>query len=41
MLSTWSKKQLDCDLEIKLNGKGLYETNPDKCLEIQINQRLT
>ena len=36
-----SKKQLDCDLEIKLNGKRLYETDSVRCLGILIDKRLT
>ena len=38
---TSSKKQLQCDLKIKLNGKGLYETVSAKYLGIQIDKRLT
>ena len=38
---TSSKKQLDCDLKIKLNGKRLFETNSVKYLGIQIDKRLT
>ena len=38
---TSSKKQLDCDLKIKLNGKRLYETDSVKYLGIQIDKRLT
>ena len=41
MLFTSPKKQLDCDLKIKLNGKWLYETDSVKYLEIQIDKRLT
>ena len=41
VLYTSSKKQLDCDLEIKLNGKRLYETDSVKYLGIQIDKRLT
>ena len=41
MLFTSSKKQFDCDLKIKLNGKRLYETDSAKYLEIQIDKRLT
>ena len=41
MLFTSSKKQLDCDLKIKLNGKRLYETDSVKYLGIQIDKRLT
>ena len=41
VLFTSSKKQLDCDLKIKLNGKRLYETDSVKYLGIQINKRLT
>ena len=32
VLFTSSKKQLDCDLKIKLNGKGLYEPDSVKYL---------
>ena len=38
---TSSKKQLDSDLKIRLNGKRLYETDSVKYLEIQIDKRLT
>ena len=41
VLFTSSKKQLDCDLKIKLNGKRLYETDSAKYLGIQIHKRLT
>ena len=41
VLFTSSKKQLDCDLKIKLNRKRLYETDSVKYLEIQIDKRLT
>ena len=41
VLFTSSKKQLDCDLKIKLNGKRLYETDSVKYLGIQIDKRLT
>ena len=41
MRFTWSKKHLDCDLKIKLNGKRLYETDSIKYLRIQIDKRLT
>ena len=41
MLFTLSKKQLDCDLKIKLNGKRLYETDSIRYLGIQIKKRLT
>ena len=41
MLLTSSKKQLDCDLETKLNGERLYETDSVKYLGIQIDKRLT
>ena len=41
MLFTSSKKQLDCDLKIKLNGKRLYETDSVRYLGIQIDKRLT
>ena len=40
VLFTLSKKQLDCDLKIKLNGKRLYETDSFKYLGIQIDRRL-
>ena len=35
------RKQLDCDLKTKLNGKRLYETDSVKYLGIQIDKRLT
>ena len=35
-----SKKQLHCDLKIKLNGKRLYETDSVRYLGIQIDKRL-
>ena len=35
-----SKKQLDCDLKIKLNGKTLYQTDSVRYLRIQIDKRL-
>ena len=41
VLFTSSKKQLDCDLKIKLNGKRLYETDSVKYLGIQADKRLT
>ena len=41
VLLTSSKKQLDCDLKIKLNGERLYETDSVKYLGIQIDKRLT
>ena len=41
VLFTSSKKQLECDLKIKLNGKRLYETDSVKYLGIQIDKRLT
>ena len=41
VLFTSSKKQLDCDLKIKLNGKRLYDTDSVKYLGIQIDKRLT
>ena len=41
VLFTSSKKQLDCDLKVKLNGKRLYETYSVKYLGIQIGKRLT
>ena len=37
---TSSKKQLHCDLKIKLNGKKLYETDSVKYLGIEIDKRL-
>ena len=42
-LLTSSKKQFDCDLKIKLNGKRFYETDIKsvKYLGIQIYKRLT
>ena len=41
VLFTLPKKQLDCDLKIKLNGKRLYEADSVKYLGIQIGKRLT
>ena len=41
VLFSSSKKQLDCDLKIKLNGKRLYETDSVKYLGIQTDKRLT
>ena len=41
VLFTSSKKKLDCNLKIKLNGKRLYETDSAKYLGIQIDKRLT
>ena len=41
VLFTSSKKQLDCDLKIKLNGKRFYGTDSVKYLGIQIEKRLT
>ena len=41
VLFTSSKKQLDHDLKIKLNGKRLYETDSVKYLGIQSDKRLT
>ena len=41
VLFTSSKKQLDCDLKIKRNGKRFYETDSVKYLGIQIDKRLT
>ena len=38
---TSSKKQLECDLKIKFNGKRFYETDSVKYLGIQIDKRLT
>ena len=40
MLFTSSKKQLDCDLRIKLNGKTHYKTDSVRYLGIQIGKRL-
>ena len=40
MLFTSSKKQVVCDLKIKLNGKRLSETDSVKYLGIQIDKRL-
>ena len=40
-LFTSSKKQLDCDLKKKLNGKRLYEKNSVRYFAIQIDRRLT
>ena len=37
---TSSKKQLDCDLKIKLNGKRLYEADSVKYLGIQVYKKL-
>ena len=36
-----SKKQIDCNLKIKLNRKRLYETDSVKYLGIQIDKRLS
>ena len=41
VLFTSSKKQLYCDLKIKLNGKRLYETDLVRYFGIQIDERLT
>ena len=41
VLFTSSKKQLDCDLKMKLNGKSLYETDSVRYLGIKIDKRLT
>ena len=41
VLFTSSKKQLDFDLKIKLNGKRLYETDSVKYLGVQVDKRLT
>ena len=41
VLFSSSKKQLDCDLKIKLSGKGSYETDSVKYLGIQTDKRLT
>ena len=38
VLFTSSKKQLDCDLKIKLIGKRLYETDSVRYLGIQIDK---
>ena len=40
-LFTPLKKQLNCDLKMKLNGKGLYETDSVKYLGIRIDKRST
>ena len=40
MLFNSSKKQIDCDLKIKLNGKTLYQTDSVRYLGIQIAKRL-
>ena len=36
-----SKKQIDCNLKIKLNRKRLYETDSVKYLGIQIDKTLS
>ena len=41
VLFTSSKKQLDCNLKIKLKGKRLYEVDSVRYLGIQIDKRLT
>ena len=41
VLFTSSKKQRDCDLKIRLNGKRLFETDSVRYLGIQIDKRLT
>ena len=41
MSFTSPKKQLDCNLKIKLNGKRFYEIDSVKYLGIQIEKRLT
>ena len=41
VLFTSSKKQLDCELKIKLNGKRFYETDSVSYSGIQIDKRLT
>ena len=41
VLFTSSKKQLDCDLKIKLNGKRLCKTDSVSYLGIQIDKTLT
>ena len=38
VLSTSSKKKLDCDLKIKLNGKRLYETDSAKYLGFKLTK---
>ena len=38
VLFTSSKKQLDCGLKIKLNGKRLYETDSVKYLEFKLTK---
>ena len=38
---TSSKKQLDCNLKIKLNGTRFYQTDSVRYLGIQIDKRLT
>ena len=38
VLFTLCKKQLDCDLKIKLNRKRVYETDSVKYLGIQIDK---
>ena len=40
VLFTSSKKQLDCDLKIRLNGKRLYQTDSLKYLGIEIDKTL-
>ena len=41
MFFTSRKKQLNCDLKIKLNGKRLYETDSVKYVRIQICKSIT
>ena len=41
LLFTSSKKQLDCNFKIKLNGKRLYKTDSVKYLGIQTGKILT
>ena len=36
-----NKKQMDYELKVKLNGKGIYETNTVKYLGIKIDKNLT
>ena len=41
VLFSSSKKQIDCNLKIRLRGKRLYETDSVKYLGIQIDERLS
>ena len=41
MLLTSPKKQLDCGLKLKVNGKRVYETDSVKYLGIQVGEGLT